>query len=87
MLGGGQLERPANTGDGGNTGQEAARQLLSATQLKLKSSLEKAQQQRKLASKKRSQLDFPVVAVVGYTNAGNISLQQNPTKNKLFANY
>uniref|UniRef100_A0A7G3B2J1 Hflx-type G domain-containing protein n=1 Tax=Lutzomyia longipalpis TaxID=7200 RepID=A0A7G3B2J1_LUTLO len=53
---------------------ESQRILLSDRERKLKKALESIRGQRKLLRKKRQARNFPVIAVVGYTNAGKTSL-------------
>ncbi|XP_059608664.1 putative GTP-binding protein 6 [Phlebotomus argentipes] len=53
---------------------DAQRILLSTRERKLKKALENVRAQRKLLRKKRQSRNFPVIAVVGYTNAGKTSL-------------
>lgn len=48
--------------------------MLQEREQKLKDALKKLRSQRELLRNKRRSLDFPVVAIVGYTNVGKTSL-------------
>lgn len=50
------------------------KEILKTREKKLKDELEKIRSHRKLIRSKRKQKNFPIVAVVGYTNAGKTSL-------------
>ncbi|XP_055851389.1 putative GTP-binding protein 6 [Episyrphus balteatus] len=50
------------------------KEMLKTREKKLKDELEKIRSHRKLIRSKRKQKNFPIVAVVGYTNAGKTSL-------------
>lgn len=70
--GGGRTGSGSPSHGSGETYVEASRRVLTATETKLKNSLKKVQEQRNLSRKKRNNLNIPVVAVVGYTNAGKL---------------
>lgn len=53
---------------------DAQKELLRSREGKLKQELEDIRSQRQLLRNKRKQKDYPIVAVVGYTNAGKTSL-------------
>ncbi|XP_055377414.1 putative GTP-binding protein 6 [Condylostylus longicornis] len=68
------------------------KEILRKRQQKLKLELEKIRSHRKLLRNKRQQKEFPIIAVVGYTNAGKTSLIKSLTneesmqpRNQLFA--
>lgn len=61
-------------GGQGETFIEVQRRLLTTREHKLKEALNKLRTHRELLRKKRSKLELPVVAIVGYTNAGKTSL-------------
>lgn len=68
------------------------RLLLRNREKKIKIELEKVKNHRQILRKKRLQRNFPIIAVVGYTNAGKTSLIKSLTnevnmqpKNQLFA--
>lgn len=50
------------------------REMLKTRERKLKEELERIRSHRKLIRSKRKQKNFPIIAVVGYTNAGKTSL-------------
>lgn len=71
---------------------EPQKQMLRLRERKLKSQLQDIRSHRELLRKKRKQKAYPIVAVVGYTNAGKTSLIKALTeeealqpKNQLFA--
>ena len=68
------------------------RMALSKRERQLREEIEKVRQHRAILRKKRTKLEFPTVAIVGYTNAGKTSLIKALTgkkelrpKNQLFA--
>lgn len=83
----------------GNTDQkhhgrltDSHRLLLRNREKRIKTELEMVRSHRKIIRKNRLERDFPIVAIVGYTNAGKTSLikaltheEQIEPKNKLFA--
>ncbi|XP_014293442.1 putative GTP-binding protein 6 [Halyomorpha halys] len=82
-----------NTGIGsGETIMTKRLKALSFYEQQVKKSIDKLRQNRELLRKKRRNMEFPIVAVVGYTNAGKTSLikclteeeKMNP-EDKLFA--
>ncbi|XP_069693094.1 putative GTP-binding protein 6 isoform X2 [Periplaneta americana] len=82
----------AAIGGPGETYIEVRKRILNTREMKLKGLLEKVRNQRALLRNKRQKLECPVVAVVGYTNAGKTSLIKALTgeislqpKNHLFA--
>ncbi|KAK7864882.1 hypothetical protein R5R35_001974 [Gryllus longicercus] len=79
-------------GGGGETVVEIQKQSLALRETKIKQALEKLRKHRTLLRAKRQKMEYPVVAVVGYTNAGKTSLIKALTgdknmqpENKLFA--
>ncbi|XP_067646314.1 putative GTP-binding protein 6 [Eurosta solidaginis] len=71
---------------------DTQREILKSRERKLKQELERIRDHRKLLRKKRKQKNYPVIAVVGYTNAGKTSLikaltqeQSMKPRNQLFA--
>ena len=60
----------AAIGGAGETYVEVRRRIVATREIKLKKMLEKLRNQRTLLRTKRKKLEYPVVAVVGYTNAG-----------------
>jgi GTP-binding protein HflX len=60
----------AAIGGAGETHIEVRRRILNTREMKLKHILEKLRNQRMLLRNKRQKLEYPVIAVVGYTNAG-----------------
>lgn len=71
---------------------DTQREMLKIREKKLKTKLENLRAHRGLLRTKRKQKNFPIVAVVGYTNAGKTSLikaltdeQQLQPRNQLFA--
>lgn len=61
----------SSIGGAGETHIEIRRRLLNTREMKLKRMLEKVRNQRTLLRNRRQRLEYPVIAVVGYTNAGN----------------
>ncbi|XP_023707489.1 putative GTP-binding protein 6 isoform X2 [Cryptotermes secundus] len=64
----------SSIGGAGETHIEIRRRLLNTREMKLKRMLEKVRNQRTLLRNRRQRLEYPVIAVVGYTNAGKTSL-------------
>lgn len=71
---------------------DSQRMMLRNRERRIKTELEHIRTHRQMVRKRRSQKEYPVVAVVGYTNAGKTSLIKALTnqekiepKNKLFA--
>ncbi|KAF7269275.1 hypothetical protein GWI33_017730 [Rhynchophorus ferrugineus] len=71
---------------------EALKLLFQEREQKIKAEIENLRKQRTLLRNKRSKMDYPLVAVVGYTNAGKTSIIKALTgekslkpKNQLFA--
>lgn len=71
---------------------DSQKMMLRNRERKIKMELEHVRTHRKMVRKRRIQKEFPIVAVVGYTNAGKTSLIKALTnqekiepKNKLFA--
>jgi len=60
----------ASIGGAGETHIEIRRRILNNREMKLKRVLDKVRAQRTLLRNKRQSLEYPVIAVVGYTNAG-----------------
>lgn len=60
----------AAIGGAGETLFEVRKRILNTREIKLKRMLEKLRNQRTLLRKKRHKLEYPVIAVVGYTNSG-----------------
>lgn len=82
----------AAIGGAGETHSEIRKRILFTREMKLKKMLQKVRNQRLLLRNQRKKLEFPVVAVIGYTNAGKTSLIKALTgekslipKNHLFA--
>lgn len=87
-LGGGT----ASIGGAGETFIEVRKRVLTLHEKKLKNALKKIRSQRELLRAKRVKQEIPIVAVVGYTNAGKTSLIKALTgeetlqpRNQLFA--
>lgn len=70
----------ATVGGPGESYLEIKRRLLQDKERKLKIQIKKLKTQRELLRNKRQKLEIPVVAVVGYTNAGKTSLIKALTK-------
>lgn len=64
----------ATLGGAGQTFFEQRQRLLQEKELKIRKALAEIKSQRELLRKGRRKLEFPVIAVVGYTNAGKTSL-------------
>jgi GTP-binding protein HflX len=60
-----------SVGGAGETHIEIRNRILNTREMKLKQMLEKVRNQRTLLRNRRQKLEYPVIAVVGYTNAGN----------------
>ncbi|KAI0237528.1 putative GTP-binding protein 6 [Lamellibrachia satsuma] len=72
----------ATLGGAGQKFFEQRQRLLQDKELKIKKALAEIKSQRKLLRKGRRKLEFPVIAVVGYTNAGKTSLIKAMTGDK-----
>lgn len=72
-------------GGPGETQIEIDRRLISEKIIKLKEDLEKVRQTRKIQRKARKSVPYPIVALVGYTNAGKSTLFNALTGAKVFA--
>ena len=72
-------------GGPGETQIEIDRRLLSEKITKLKGDLEKVRKARKLQRKARKSVPYPIVALVGYTNAGKSTLFNAMTGESVFA--
>ncbi len=72
-------------GGPGETQIEIDRRLIGERITKIKSELEKVRNARALQRKAREKVPFPVVALVGYTNAGKSTLFNRLTKASVFA--
>lgn len=71
---------------------ETRRLMLQDREQKLKTAIKKLRSQRQLLRNRRKEMDYPIIAIVGYTNAGKTSLIKALTgdenlqpKNYLFA--
>ncbi len=73
------------TGGPGETQIEIDRRLISERMTRLKKELEKVKTVRGVNRKKRQAVPFPVVALVGYTNAGKSTLFNYLTGSDVFA--
>lgn len=88
-----QLCKGAGRVDGrGQNFYERQKQLLHERELAIKRKLEEVKGHRQLLRQKRIKLEYPIVAVVGYTNAGKTSIIKQLTgddklqpRNQLFA--
>ncbi|XP_033112706.1 putative GTP-binding protein 6 [Anneissia japonica] len=87
-----QSGRQNYIGGGGETLLEIQQRLLSSRELKIKKALEKLKKKRSLLRIGRRKKHFPIISVVGYTNAGKTSLIRSLTgdlamhpEDKLFA--
>jgi len=72
-------------GGPGETQLEVDRRLISNRIVKLKKELDKVKQTRSLAQKSRESGPYPVIALVGYTNAGKSTLFNRMTGAEMFA--
>jgi len=72
-------------GGPGETQLEVDRRLLTNRITKLKKELEKVKRTRELHRKARRQVPYPIVALVGYTNAGKSTLFNQLTKAEVMA--
>ncbi|GHC62902.1 GTPase HflX [Limoniibacter endophyticus] len=72
-------------GGPGETQIEADRRALQEKIIKLKRELERVQRTRELHRAKRKKIPFPVVAIVGYTNAGKSTLFNHLTGAEVLA--
>ncbi len=73
------------TGGPGETQLEIDRRLISDKITRLKRELEQVRRTRELQRKGREKVPFPIVALVGYTNAGKSTLFNRLTKSDVFA--
>lgn len=73
------------TGGPGETQLELDRRLISDKITRLKRDLEVVQRTRELQRKGRAKTPFPIVALVGYTNAGKSTLFNRLTRSEVFA--
>jgi len=73
------------TGGPGETQLEIDRRLISDKIARLKRELEQVRRTRELQRKGREKVPFPIVALVGYTNAGKSTLFNRLTKADVFA--
>lgn len=84
----------SGSGGGGESSSlsDTQKEMLRTRERKLRAELKRVRSHRELLRNRRSQLNFPIVAVVGYTNAGKTSLikaltadAQMQPRNQLFA--
>ncbi|XP_075227528.1 putative GTP-binding protein 6 isoform X1 [Lycorma delicatula] len=82
----------SSIGGSGETILEVKKRLLTLREQKLKREVKKLEVHRQLLRNKRKEKQYPIIAVVGYTNAGKTSLIKSLTeedklkpKNRLFA--
>jgi GTP-binding protein HflX len=86
-----RMEGAIGTRGPGETQIETDRRLINARIAKLRRDLREVSVQRELYRRRRARNDFPVVALVGYTNAGKSTLMRSlsgadvPAEDKLFA--
>lgn len=73
------------TGGPGETQLELDRRLIRDKITRLKRDLEQVQRTRELQRKGREKVPFPIVALVGYTNAGKSTLFNRMTQSDVFA--
>jgi len=73
------------TGGPGESQLELDRRLIGERIIKIKKSLEQAKKTRSLHRQARQRIPYPIVALVGYTNAGKSSLFNTLTKAHVFA--
>lgn len=73
------------TGGPGETQLEIDRRLIDDKITRLKRELEEVRQHRELERKGREKVPFPIVAIVGYTNAGKSTLFNTLTGAEVFA--
>jgi len=82
------LERQRATGTTGGPGEtqiELDRRMIADKIKQLKSELEEVRRTRGLHRSQRKKVPYPIVALVGYTNAGKSTLFNNLTKSEVFA--
>ena len=72
-------------GGPGETQIETDRRLISERMVRIEGDLEKVKRTRSLHRKKRSDVPYPVVALVGYTNAGKSTLFNRLTRATVLA--
>jgi len=73
------------TGGPGETQKELDRRMIDTRIKKIKQDIEKIRKNRLLQRESRKKEPFPVVAIVGYTNAGKSTLFNYVTNSKVFA--
>ena len=82
------LERQRATGKTGGPGEtqlEIDRRLIGHEIAQLKKNLEEVRRTRELARRSRERVPFPIIALVGYTNAGKSTLFNRLTGAEVFA--
>ncbi|ESQ82972.1 GTP-binding protein HflX [Asticcacaulis sp. AC466] len=82
------LERQRATGTTGGPGEtqiELDRRMIADKIKQLKTELEDVRRTRALHRNQRKKVPYPIVALVGYTNAGKSTLFNNLTKSEVFA--
>ena len=72
-------------GGPGETQKELDRRMISEKIIRLKKELEDVRRTRTLARKSRERVPFPVIAIVGYTNAGKSTLFNTITRAEVMA--
>ncbi len=72
-------------GGPGETQKELDRRMIREKIFKIKKELETVRRTRELGRKSRARVPFPVVAIVGYTNAGKSTLFNRMTNSNVFA--